>query len=152
MNNRTVRQLVVHCSATKPSADIGVTEIDRWHRQRGFNKVGYHFVIKRDGTIQEGRKLDEVGAHVKGHNSQSVGVCVVGGVSQEDHTVAENNFTAEQVASLRTLLEQLRVIYPGAEVLGHRDFPGVAKECPSFDVKAWWSKQHNGGPSMDEAN
>jgi len=118
--------------------NIGAAEIDRWHRQKGWRKIGYHFVIKRDGTIEPGRGLTEIGAHAAGYNSVSIGICLVGGVSEQDVKKAENNFTTPQMKALRYLLSNLLDIsFPKAEVLGHRDLPGVAKDCPSFDVKKW---------------
>ncbi len=134
---KETKYIAVHCAATPAGMDIGVKEIDRWHRQKGFLKVGYHFVIRRTGQIELGRDEDEIGAHVQGYNAVSIGVCLVGGVDADDVSKAENNFTEEQFSTLRTLLERLQIQYPDAEVLGHRDFPDVAKACPSFDVRAW---------------
>lgn len=131
-----VNYLVVHCAATKPSMDIGVKEIDKWHRERGFFKVGYHVVIRRDGRIEYGRAQDEIGAHARGFNSKSLAVCLVGGVN--DNLKAENNFTPEQFIALRYQLALWKLKYPEAEILGHRDLPKVSKECPSFDVKEWY--------------
>lgn len=128
--------LVVHCSATRPSQDFDVSDIRRMHLQRGFFDVGYHFVIKRDGTVQEGRPLDRQGAHAERFNHLSVGVCMIGGVTEKDVNVAEDNFTPEQFASLKKVLADLRTKFPHAEVLGHRDLPNVKKACPSFDVRA----------------
>lgn len=129
--------LVVHCSATRANQDIGAADIDRWHRQRGFLRIGYHFVIRRSGIIEVGRPQDEIGAHVKDNNRTTLGICMVGGVDANDITKAENNFTPEQFAALKELLLRLRAEYPSAEIVGHRDFPGVKKACPSFDVKEW---------------
>ena len=136
-NRTTTDFIAVHCSATKPSMNIGAADIDRWHRQRGFKCLGYHFVIKRDGTVEEGRPVDQVGAHVENWNSVSVGVCMVGGVSEKDVNIAENNFTEAQFESLKKVVTDLKKRYPKASVQGHRDFPKVAKSCPSFDAKAW---------------
>ena len=132
--------IVVHCSATRPSQDIGVREIDRWHRQKGYFRVGYHLVIRRDGTLEKGRDLDQVGAHARdaGYNRKSVGICLVGGVSEKDVSVPENNFTDAQFATLSCAIAALKGTYPTiVEVIGHRDIPGVKKACPSFDVSAW---------------
>lgn len=129
--------LVVHCAATKPSANIGAADIDRWHRAKGWQCIGYHFVIRRDGTVEEGRDVSVIGAHVENHNANSVGICLAGGVSEKDANVAENNFTPEQFESLKTLLLKLRKSYPKAHIQGHRDFPKVAKACPSFTVADW---------------
>jgi N-acetyl-anhydromuramyl-L-alanine amidase AmpD len=139
--------LVVHCSATAPTQDIGVREITQWHIQRGFDTIGYHYVIRRDGSQETGRPENAIGAHVKGHNAKSVGVCLVGGVSAAGKP--ENNFTETQFATLGKLLDQLQSRYPKARILGHRDLSpdlngdGIItpnefiKACPSFDVSEW---------------
>lgn len=138
---RPINALVVHCSATGPAADVGAVDIDRWHKQRGFRRIGYHYVIRRDGTVEKGRPDTEVGAHAEGYNKASIGICLVGGVDASKRMNPQDNFTPAQKDALRTLLYQLRALYPDATVLGHRDIPGVAKACPSFDVKAWWAAQ-----------
>lgn len=129
--------LVVHCSATRPSMDWGRADIDRLHRSQGWFEIGYHYVIKRSGTVEVGRQLDRQGAHAARFNHLSVGICLIGGVTEDDHRVPEDNFTDAQLASLRTLLVDLKQRYPHAEVLGHRDLPNVKKACPSFDVRSW---------------
>jgi len=130
--------LVVHCAATKPSMDIGVKEIRLWHRQQGWLDVGYHYVIRRSGEVEKGRPDDRPGAHASQVNDRSIGICLVGGIDAKGK--AENNFTNEQFAALRTLLYQLRCLYPEADVIGHRDIPGVAKDCPSFCMKTLWKE------------
>jgi len=131
-----VEYLVVHCAATKPSMDIGAKEIDRWHRAKGWMKIGYHYVIARGGRIDIGRKLDEPGAHAAGYNSKSIGICLVGGIDEAG--APQDNFTAIQKATLLTILNSLTKQFPNAKVLGHRDLPGVAKACPSWDVRSWY--------------
>lgn len=130
---RRIDGIVVHCAATKPHMDIGRHEIDRWHRERGFAGIGYHYVIRRNGADEAGRPLDTVGAHVAGHNANTIGVCLVGGI--DDDGEPQNNFTPAQFDSLARLLDELARLYPDAWVKGHRDF--AAKACPSFDVAAW---------------
>lgn len=127
--------------------DIGVETLREWHKKNGWSDVGYHIVIKRDGTVQEGRPIEDQGAHVAGYNSESVGVCMVGGVNASGK--AEDNFTGKQKAALRNVLRILRADYPKALILGHRDLsPDLnhdgeitpnewIKECPSFDVAAF---------------
>lgn len=127
--------LVVHCSASVPDIKTDVKTIDRWHRQRGFLMVGYHYVIKTDGTIEKGRDEDSIGAHVQGHNSNSVGICLVGGVDKDGKSV--NNYSQDQLLSLLVVLKDLKKKYPNAIVQGHRDFAGVKKDCPCFSVKDW---------------
>ncbi|APW79760.1 lysozyme, N-acetylmuramoyl-L-alanine amidase [Pectobacterium phage PP47] len=130
---KETRNVIIHCAATKPSMNIGVREIRQWHKERGFLDVGYHFVIKRDGTIEEGRDIDQVGAHTVGQNDTSVGICLVGGIN--DKGAPEANFTPIQMSVLRGLLEKLKGRYPQASVKGHYDF--AAKACPSFKVPLW---------------
>lgn len=139
-NRDTTDFIAIHCSATKPSQDIGRADIDRWHRAKGWNGIGYHFVIRRDGTIEVGRPVEAIGAHVENWNSVSVGICMVGGVTEANVNKAENNFAEPQWVSLLATVKELKLRYPKATVQGHRDFPKVAKDCPSFDAKAWWAK------------
>jgi N-acetylmuramoyl-L-alanine amidase len=133
----STRTIAIHCSATRPSQDVGAADIRRWHKNQGWADIGYHYVIRRDGKVERGRAERSVGAHVGGHNATSIGVCMVGGVKQTDFRVPENNFTAAQWTSLRTLIAGLVAKYPGVKVLGHRDYPRVSKACPSFDARAW---------------
>lgn len=143
------RYLVVHCSATPGNRDIDAATIRGWHLKQNWRDIGYHYVIKRDGTVETGRPLMEPGAHVSGHNHHSVGVCLVGGVDSK--MVPENNFTEAQFASLKRVLDDLKARWPDAEVLGHRDLSPDrnkdgkitknewVKACPSFDVRPWWA-------------
>lgn len=133
--------IVIHCSATNPLHDIGASEIDDWHRKRGFSRIGYQYVVRRSGQIETGRKETEPGAHVQGYNSRSIGICVVGGINTANEP--EANYTPSQEKSLTDLVNQLAIRYPNATVQGHRDFPGVNKACPCFDVREWW--KHGGG-------
>ncbi len=133
---REIDTIAVHCADTKPNMDIGAAELDAWHKARKWPMIGYHYVIRRDGTLEKGRPLDMPGAHVKGHNAHSIGICLVGGMSMNGKP--ENNFTEAQFGTLRKLFQQLRLQFPTiATIQGHRDFPQVAKACPCFDVKAW---------------
>lgn len=143
-NKREIKYIVIHCAATPPSMDIGRERIKKWHLDRGFVDIGYHFIIKRDGSIDKGRDMDgdglvieETGAHARGVNSVSIGVCWVGGVMEKDKRTAEDNRTPEQLKTMKQLIGELAKQYPEAKIRGHRDFPGVSKSCPSFDVKNW---------------
>lgn len=139
MIRRTTDFIVVHCSATKPSQDIGASEIRKWHvEDNGWSDIGYHQVIRRNGAIELGRPLHVSGAHAQGFNQHSVGVCLVGGVDSSNNPV--NNFTAKQFDSLEITLDYWKRIYSKAKVLGHRDLPGVTKACPCFDAIEWWEK------------
>ena len=133
MAREITKYIVIHCSQTRPSQDVGAKEIDRWHRARGFLRIGYSFVIRRDGTQETGRELMEVGAHAKGYNHKSIGVCLVGGVTEDDHTKPENNFTPEQWETLDVLMRKLTDKFPKATIIGHNEIS--SKDCPSFDVQ-----------------
>lgn len=128
---RKIDKIIIHCSATPPNMDIGAATIDQWHKERGFNQIGYHFVIKRDGEIEDGRPLELVGAHVKGYNTGSIGICLIGGVDKT--MTAEDNFTDSQWRSLRNLLKICKADYKKATIHGHNEY--AAKACPSFNVQ-----------------
>lgn len=134
---RKITSVAIHCSATRPSMDIGAAEIAQWHKKQGWATIGYHYVIRRSGLVEKGRPDEMPGAHVAGHNANSIGICLVGGVNQDDFRKAEDNFTPAQMKSLATLCKSLSAAYPGAVFKGHRDYPGVKKACPSFNAKAW---------------
>ena len=150
---RRIDYIAIHCSATRanvdenitlPGEDIGVKEIRKWHtdpepKGRGWSDIGYHYVIRRSGEVEIGRPLEKIGAHVSGYNSCSVGICLVGGVNAAGKS--ENNFEPRQWASLATLVSRLRRQFPKAKIQGHRDFPGVKKDGPCFDAKAWAAKE-----------
>ena len=125
-----VEHLVIHCSATKPTMNIGKREIDQWHRQRGWLCIGYHLVITRDGSLQFGRPIGKQGAHVKGHNNNSIGICMVGGVDADGEP--EDNYTKDQWRTLRFVIDDLKFRYPTAEVVGHYQLD-QHKACPSFN-------------------
>ena len=152
LSNSPLKYLVVHSSASKPKTPVDASVITRWHLDRGFIKIGYHYVILRDGTVQKGRKDSEVGAHVTGYNTGSLGICMVGGLNDTTGK-AENNYTKEQFDSLKVLLTDLTKLHPSAKVLGHRDLSPDRnkdgkiqksewlKDCPCFDVVSWWQLQ-----------
>lgn len=127
--------IVVHCSATPAKMDVDAKEIDRWHKERGFLKIGYHFVIRRDGTREKGRDINDVGAHVVGSNHKSVGICLVGGMD-DLNAEPEDNFTAEQWVTLYLTLKEMHEAYSTAKIIGHREIDN-RKACPSFDVQDW---------------
>lgn len=132
-----INKIFVHCSATKPDMDIGVDVIREWHTNppskggRGWSDIGYHFVIRRDGTVEDGRPATRQGAHVYGYNKDSIGICLVGGLDIEGNSDA--NFTFAQYESLVALITNLRAKYGlDINVYGHRDV--ASKDCPCFDV------------------
>lgn len=118
---REVKRIILHCSASDiPMQDAAM--IDRWHKARGFNKIGYHYFIRHDGAVEKGRGLEEVGAHAEGYNKDSIGICLAG------LTI----FTPLQMQALAKLLDELKPLYPKATVHGHREF-NQNKTCPVFD-------------------
>jgi len=135
---KSVDYIVVHCAATKPSQDVTLKDIKGWHLRKGWLDIGYHYVIRRNGAVEKGRPDDRPGAHVRGYNHVSLGICLVGGVATDGKT-PENNFTSEQFHALFALVDSLKTQYPEANIRGHRDFPNVKKACPSFDVASWWA-------------
>ncbi len=133
---RKINKIVVHCSYTPPSMDIGVDTIIDWHvYENGWDDIGYHYVITRDGKIEAGRPVKVPGAHVRGHNADSIGICLIGGMT-EDKQSADSNFSHWQWDALSELLNKLEVSYGKLDVVGHRDLDS-SKECPCFDVQAW---------------
>ena len=136
MAREVTKYIVIHCSQTRPSQKIGAKEIDRWHREKGWLKIGYGKVIKRDGTVEQGRGDDEVQAHVKGYNNCSYGICLIGGSAEEDWTKPEDNFTAEQFDSLKKVLEELIEKYPDAQIVGHYMLD-ENKTCPNINIREY---------------
>lgn len=147
MSTRTeTRYIVVHCSATEAGHDVGRAEIDGWHKARGWSGIGYHGVIRLDGAFEWGRDLHAVGAHTKGHNKSSIGLCLIGGLRDG---APYPTFNASQLKTLKKALDFFWTAWPGVTVLGHRDLsPDVngdgiidrtdwLKECPCFDVRHW---------------
>lgn len=144
-NSRMVDLIVIHCSATKETARLTPLALDRMHRQRGFNGCGYHYYIERDGKINSMRPSEKVGAHARGYNAHSLGICYEGGLDRNGR--AADTRTERQKVSLRALVKVLRQLYPTINrVVGHRDLSpdqngdGVitpdewTKQCPCFDV------------------
>ncbi len=135
---RAIEEVGAHCKGHN-SISIGIcyigglskADIDRWHRERGMRCIGYHFVVYRDGSIHVGRAIEEVGAHCKGHNSISIGICYIGGLSKKGKP--KDTRTRDQKAAMRSLIEQLKEEYPLATIHGHNEFAN--KACPCFDVK-----------------
>ena len=136
VNKRTIKELIVHCSATPEGKDYSVDTIRQWHLQRGFSDIGYHYVIYRDGSIHIGRDESIIGAHCTGHNTNSIGVCYIGGCASDGRTPKDTR-TTEQKQSLVKLLKELKTKYPKASIHGHRDFS--SKACPSFDATKEYS-------------
>lgn len=142
---RTIKHIVIHCSATVEGKHFTADDIDRWHKRRGWNGIGYHYVVCIDGTIEKGRPEWKMGAHVKRYNRHSIGVTYIGGLDR--NLTPKDTRTFKQRVSLLQLVTELKKKYPKAEILGHRDFSpdkngnGIIepfefiKACPCFDVQ-----------------
>lgn len=138
---RKINKIIIHCTATPEGREVSVDEIRRWHvDERGWRDIGYHFVITLDGVIEEGRPIEQTGAHTKGHNFDSIGIAYVGG--EDNVGFPKDTRTDEQKEALEDFLCYLKIQYPQAKVYGHNDFSD--KACPSFDALneyAWISNQ-----------
>lgn len=130
-SKRNITEIIVHCTATPEGRNTTVEEITQWHKQRHFATIGYHYVVYLDGTIHEGRDVDIAGAHCLDHNTNSIGVCYVGGMDKNNKK-AKDTRTELQKNALLNLLIDLKALYPKATIHGHRDFAN--KDCPSFNA------------------
>ena len=136
-SKRVITEIIVHCSATPEGKDYTVQDIRRWHKQQGWSDIGYHYVVYRNGHVEPGRDVDISGAHCVGHNTHSIGICYVGGMDSTNRN-AKDTRTLAQKAALLSLLIDLKKLYPGAKIYGHRDF--AKKACPSFDAKTEYTR------------
>lgn len=128
---RKITEIIVHCADTPEGRDNRAADIDRWHRAKGWDGIGYHYVIDLDGTIETGRAIEKAGAHCTGHNANSIGVCYIGGCDKQ--MKPKDTRTDAQKESLIALLRFLKLCYRDAKIYGHRDFS--TKPCPCFDAK-----------------
>lgn len=132
---RKIDTIVVHCSATPEGRAVSVSTIRQWHLDRGWRDIGYHYIIGLNGEIWPGRPITQRGAHVRGHNTGSIGICYVGGVTNDGRLAPKDTRTPAQKTSLLSLIRGLMTDYPAInKICGHRDFPGVNKACPCFDA------------------
>lgn len=129
---REINLIIVHCSATYPWQDFGAAEIKKWHQQNGWRTIGYHYVVRLNGMVEKGRSDYKVGAHCKGYNAISIGVCYVGGLNELGY--ASDTRTEQQKQALRQLIDELKKKYPKARVVGHRELNPL-RACPCFDVE-----------------
>jgi len=140
-----VTAVFVHCSATRPEWLAGsplsekIKEFTRWHRAKGWGTIGYHHVIDRDGTVGKGRDESLPGAHVAGHNTGSIGICLVGGHGSNENDDFLDHYTPAQEAALRALIEDIKTRAAITKVRGHNEV--AAKACPGFNVKRWFAKK-----------
>ena len=125
--HKNIKLLVVHCSDSEDSQELTALDIHKMHLNFGWNGIGYHKIINRSGKVENGRPEYWIGAHVKGKNEISLGVCLIG----------RNKFTQKQYLSLEKILKKWKSLYPEAVIVGHRDTGDTQKTCPNFDVKTW---------------
>jgi N-acetylmuramoyl-L-alanine amidase len=121
-----ITRIVVHCSDSPQGRGDDAAAIHRWHLERGFDGIGYHWVITEDGTRQAGRPEYWTGSHVKKHNTGSIGICLIG----------RDSFTDSQHSELVALIRELLKRYPGADIVGHYQLDS-GKTCPNIDIPAW---------------
>ena len=131
-NTRRINKIILHCSATPEGKDYTVEQIRQWHIARNFSDVGYHFIIYRDGTVHRGRPVEQIGAHTRGYNTHSIGICYIGGNIADNKTPKDTRTEAQRLALIK-LVRELKASYPSATVHGHNEFAN--KACPSFIVK-----------------
>lgn len=130
LNNKKISLLVVHCSDTDDKKNLSAVDIHKMHLTFGWDGIGYHKVITRSGKVENGRPEYWIGAHVKGNNEISLGVCLIG----------KNHFTKKQFISLERVLKKWKKIHPKAKIVGHKDTGNTNKTCPNFDVIKWSQK------------
>ena len=127
---RQINKIIIHCSATPEGRKTSAEEIKSWHLERGFSDIGYHYIVHLDGLISYGRNVEKIGAHSRGQNKMSIGVCYIGGL--DESLDAKDTRTPQQKESLLILLKTLKKMHPKAVIYGHRDFS--EKACPSFNA------------------
>lgn len=133
---RSINLIVIHCSAVRPDQTSSARQIDQWHRQMHYKCIGYHYVIRRNGVVEQGRPVCDVGAHCgRIFNAHSIGICYEGGLDINGQPA--DTRTEAQKLSMLNLLKSLANKYPDSIIVGHRDLPGVHKACPCFDVGEW---------------
>lgn len=139
---RPITEIIVHCADTKEGKDFKAADIKSWHTAKppqgnGWKDIGYHYVVDLDGTIEQGRPLDQVGAHTKDHNAKTIGICYVGG--RDANGNVKDTRTAAQKAAIEKLIKALKTCFPTiTKVRGHRDY--AAKACPSFDARTEYQR------------
>lgn len=134
---REIKEIIIHCTATRPGAVVHVSDVDRWHRQRGWAGIGYHYLIEPDGTIEPGRPLWKVGAHCHGHNRHSIGVAYVGGLDAHGHPA--DTRTPEQTEAIAALCARFMLMFnlTPADIHGHNHY-NPHKACPCYNVESEW--------------
>ena len=130
---RKIKRVILHCSATNEGDDVTAAMIKRWHRDRGWSDIGYHYIVRLDGTVESGRPISKSGSHVRGHNRDSIGICYIGGLDQRGRP--KNTMTQQQRRSIEALCRSLcTALNQSLTLHGHSEFS--AKACPSFEIAA----------------
>lgn len=130
---RRIDYIVVHSSASPEGREDTAEDVTRWHLARRFKDIGYHYVIELDGIVFQGRPLPKQGAHVRGHNTHTIGICYIGGTDNTHQRNPKDTRTLDQMKSLEHLLTDLKTMFPDAEIVGHGNL--AATSCPSFDAR-----------------
>lgn len=132
---RKINRIIIHCSATKADHDIDVSDVRQWHLDRGWSDIGYHYFVDIRGNGFKGRPLERIGAHTKGHNADSVGICYAGGVGSDGKP--KDTLTDSQRRKIEQYIKAIRAVFGDqVSVHGHREYAN--KACPSFDVKKYF--------------
>jgi N-acetylmuramoyl-L-alanine amidase len=131
---REIKYLAIHCTATSQKAKVS-SIVNYWKNTLGWKNAGYHFIIEPSGNVVELLSIDKVSNGVRGFNSESINISYIGGI--DANTKPTDNRTDEQIKSMIKLVKKYKELYPNIIIQGHRDFPNVKKDCPSFDVKKW---------------
>ena len=153
---RQINELFIHCSATQPkwmaanSCQQKVEEIRRWHKDKGWSDIGYHFVVDRQGDVSVGRPVERVGAHAKGHNKNSIGICLIGGFGSDADDKFEEHYTDLQRKALDNLLKDLTDTYSNVKIRGHNEVS--AKACPGFQVEEYLDGQSKAKENNEEGS
>jgi hypothetical protein len=153
---RQINEIFIHCSATQPkwmaanSCQQKVEEIRRWHTDKGWSNIGYHFIVDRQGDVCVGRPVELVGAHVKGHNKNSIGICLIGGFGSDANDKFEDHFTDLQRKALNNLIKDLTDIHSNAKIRGHNEVS--SKACPGFQVKEYLDGQSETKEDTEEGS
>lgn len=153
---RQINELFIHCSATQPkwmaanSCQQKVEEIRRWHTDKGWSNIGYHFVVDRQGDVCVGRPVERVGAHAKGHNKNSIGICLIGGFGSDADDKFEEHYTDLQRKALDNLIKDLTDEHSNAKIRGHNEVS--SKACPGFRVKEYLDGQSKAKEDNEEGS
>jgi N-acetylmuramoyl-L-alanine amidase len=130
---RTIDKIIIHCTATPEGRPVTVKEVDTWHRQQGYQEIGYHYLIGLNGERWLGRNIEKAGAHTVGQNQNSIGICYVGGLEKDGKTPKDTR-TVMQKTALLALIKEIKASYPNVTIHGHNEF--AQKACPCFNVKS----------------